>query len=164
MAAVASAHIIISYPGWRGNNLITNETHPYGMQWEFPCKAPVPNHRRLRMLISLQVVALVPPRIVHTGLQPAVLSHSSLAGSAATRRHLYMSIWALEPMVPIMVPSTWRTPWSHPSRSLAPQMDPTLGPSASLRSHCPRMLRSRPATSQLFKSLSWPSTVRPCTR
>jgi len=37
MATVVSAHSIISYPGWRGNNLITNETFPYGMQWIYPC-------------------------------------------------------------------------------------------------------------------------------
>ncbi|KAI8188037.1 hypothetical protein K4K51_007647 [Colletotrichum sp. SAR 10_75] len=37
LAATASAHIVISYPGWRGNNLITNETWPYGMQWNYPC-------------------------------------------------------------------------------------------------------------------------------
>ncbi|TQN66923.1 hypothetical protein CSHISOI_08304 [Colletotrichum shisoi] len=37
LAASASAHIVISYPGWRGNNLITNETYPYGMQWTYPC-------------------------------------------------------------------------------------------------------------------------------
>ncbi|KAK1574386.1 uncharacterized protein LY79DRAFT_523993 [Colletotrichum navitas] len=37
LAATASAHIVISYPGWRGNNLITNETFPYGMQWTYPC-------------------------------------------------------------------------------------------------------------------------------
>nr|XP_036574909.1 protein-like protein 2 [Colletotrichum truncatum]KAF6781394.1 protein-like protein 2 [Colletotrichum truncatum] len=37
LAATASAHIVISYPGWRGNNLITNETFPYGMQWSYPC-------------------------------------------------------------------------------------------------------------------------------
>jgi hypothetical protein len=42
-AALASAHTVITYPGWRGNNLITNETHPYGMQWMYPCKAsPLP--------------------------------------------------------------------------------------------------------------------------
>jgi len=34
---LAHAHTIISYPGWRGNTLITNETFPYGMQWTFPC-------------------------------------------------------------------------------------------------------------------------------
>lgn len=34
---MASAHIVISYPGWRGNNLITNETYPFGMQWMYPC-------------------------------------------------------------------------------------------------------------------------------
>lgn len=38
MATTASAHIVMSYPGWRGNNLITNETYPYGMQWEYPCE------------------------------------------------------------------------------------------------------------------------------
>ncbi|KAL2160984.1 hypothetical protein VTH06DRAFT_8696 [Thermothelomyces fergusii] len=36
-AALASAHTVITYPGWRGNNLITNETFPYGMQWMYPC-------------------------------------------------------------------------------------------------------------------------------
>lgn len=36
-AAVASAHTVITYPGWRGNNLITNKTFPYGMQWMYPC-------------------------------------------------------------------------------------------------------------------------------
>lgn len=38
LAAVASAHIVITYPGWRGNTLITNATFPYGMQWMYPCK------------------------------------------------------------------------------------------------------------------------------
>ncbi|KAK4135831.1 hypothetical protein BT67DRAFT_376679 [Trichocladium antarcticum] len=36
-AAVASAHTVISYPGWRGNNLVTNSTFPFGMQWMYPC-------------------------------------------------------------------------------------------------------------------------------
>ncbi|AEO54538.1 hypothetical protein MYCTH_2297204 [Thermothelomyces thermophilus ATCC 42464] len=36
-AALASAHTVITYPGWRGDNLITNETFPYGMQWMYPC-------------------------------------------------------------------------------------------------------------------------------
>lgn len=36
-AALVQAHTIITYPGWRGNNLITNDTFPYGMQWMFPC-------------------------------------------------------------------------------------------------------------------------------
>ncbi len=38
-AAVVSAHTVITYPGWRGDNLITNETFPYGMQWMYPCKS-----------------------------------------------------------------------------------------------------------------------------
>lgn len=36
-AALVSAHSIITYPGWRGNNLVTNETFPFGMQWVYPC-------------------------------------------------------------------------------------------------------------------------------
>lgn len=56
--AIASAHTIITYPGWRGNNLHTNGTlpelnpdtisidtfengshaFPFGMQWMYPCK------------------------------------------------------------------------------------------------------------------------------
>lgn len=37
-AVLASAHTIITYPGWRGNNLITNGSFPYGMQWMYPCE------------------------------------------------------------------------------------------------------------------------------
>lgn len=33
------AHVEITYPGWRGNNLITNSSFPYGMQRAFPCEA-----------------------------------------------------------------------------------------------------------------------------
>lgn len=36
-ATLASGHILITYPGSRGNNFITNETFPYGMQWSYPC-------------------------------------------------------------------------------------------------------------------------------
>lgn len=35
---VVDAHTVIVYPGWRGNNLITNDTFPYAMQWMYPCK------------------------------------------------------------------------------------------------------------------------------
>ncbi|KAM0545926.1 hypothetical protein ACHAO7_008061 [Fusarium culmorum] len=37
LATIVSAHSVITYPGWRGNNLITNATFPYGMQWIYPC-------------------------------------------------------------------------------------------------------------------------------
>ena len=49
--ATASAHTVITYPGWRGDNLHANGTvedtnglgtdgeyWPYGMQWSYPCK------------------------------------------------------------------------------------------------------------------------------
>jgi hypothetical protein len=45
-AAVASAHVVISYPGWRGNNLVTNESFPFGMQWMYPCGGVKPTSNR----------------------------------------------------------------------------------------------------------------------
>ncbi|KAK2000480.1 hypothetical protein LX36DRAFT_679640 [Colletotrichum falcatum] len=37
LATLAQGHTVISYPGWRGNTFITNETYPFGMQWTYPC-------------------------------------------------------------------------------------------------------------------------------
>ncbi|KAK2034901.1 hypothetical protein LX32DRAFT_688886 [Colletotrichum zoysiae] len=37
LAALAQGHTVISYPGWRGNTFVTNETYPFGMQWTYPC-------------------------------------------------------------------------------------------------------------------------------
>jgi len=36
-AAVVDAHTVLTYPGWRGDNLVTNDTFPFGMQWMYPC-------------------------------------------------------------------------------------------------------------------------------
>lgn len=58
LISLTHAHIVITYPGWRGDNLHTNGTvvdtnglsngfandttdgklWPYGMQWSYPCK------------------------------------------------------------------------------------------------------------------------------
>jgi hypothetical protein len=38
-ASLVSAHTILTYPGWRGDNLVTNDTFPYGMQWMYPCES-----------------------------------------------------------------------------------------------------------------------------
>jgi len=35
--SLVEAHTVLTYPGWRGDNLITNATFPYGMQWMYPC-------------------------------------------------------------------------------------------------------------------------------
>lgn len=40
-AALAQGHLVLTYPGWRGNTFITNETFPFGMQWTYPCRFPV---------------------------------------------------------------------------------------------------------------------------
>ncbi|KAF6819439.1 hypothetical protein CPLU01_13031 [Colletotrichum plurivorum] len=36
-ASLAQAHVAITYPGWRGNNILTNDTFPFGMQFAYPC-------------------------------------------------------------------------------------------------------------------------------
>jgi len=63
--AIASAHTVITYPGWRGDNLHQtgtddefvesgglgvgpNNTYPYGMQWIYPCGGmPLTTNRTL---------------------------------------------------------------------------------------------------------------------
>lgn len=35
--ATVQAHVVITYPGWRGNNLGRNDEFPFGMQWMYPC-------------------------------------------------------------------------------------------------------------------------------
>ena len=57
ISSLVSAHTVITYPGWRGDNLHSNGTDqnfidggglgvgpnnsfPYGMQWMYPCKTP----------------------------------------------------------------------------------------------------------------------------
>lgn len=39
LASVAEAHVAITYPGWRGNNIVSNDTFPFGMQWLYPCES-----------------------------------------------------------------------------------------------------------------------------
>ncbi|KAI0476586.1 hypothetical protein GGR56DRAFT_481500 [Xylariaceae sp. FL0804] len=36
-STLAAAHTVMVYPGWRGDNLVTNSSWPYGMQWIYPC-------------------------------------------------------------------------------------------------------------------------------
>jgi hypothetical protein len=37
---IVQAHVVITYPGWRGNNLALNDEFPFGMQWMYPCMYP----------------------------------------------------------------------------------------------------------------------------
>jgi len=38
LLGLGDAHTVMTYPGWRGDNLVTNDTFPYGMQWMYPCE------------------------------------------------------------------------------------------------------------------------------
>lgn len=108
-AALVSAHTVITYPGWRGDNLKTTEEFPYGMQWMYPCEscklslspfnlsfpiwvltktAPY-EVNLLTLVVLLQVVELGPQKTGHIGRQQVVLSPSSRVGSKATRPPSY---------------------------------------------------------------------------
>lgn len=72
--SLAAAHTVITYPGWRGNNLHTsgdlpqhnasllgmnwvpeNDSYsfPYGMQWMYPCKPSPASQYTAAKLIRL---------------------------------------------------------------------------------------------------------------
>jgi len=73
-----SAHTVITYPGWRGNNLHTNGTvfdtnglisggnnasgeyWPYGMQWDYPCGGMPTSTNRTKWPIGGGALALQP--------------------------------------------------------------------------------------------------------
>jgi hypothetical protein len=107
-ASIARAHTVITYPGWRGNNLHTNGTlpednpdalgitysengttsFPWGQQWIYPCKrsrshdqSPAVNDR---LTSRSQVAACLNRQIAPSGQSTAAVSPSSRAGSRAT--------------------------------------------------------------------------------
>jgi len=60
LLSVVNAHTILTYPGWRGNNLVTNETYPFGMQWMYPCGGHPPTTNRTKWPITGGAVAFQP--------------------------------------------------------------------------------------------------------
>ncbi|KAF1919452.1 hypothetical protein BDU57DRAFT_442872 [Ampelomyces quisqualis] len=81
--SLASAHTVIVYPGWRGNNIITNGTmspqdnqiipgslgithnngtlgFPYGMQWMYPCGGMATSRNRTNWPIKGGAISIQP--------------------------------------------------------------------------------------------------------
>ncbi|KAH7065709.1 hypothetical protein BKA63DRAFT_524461 [Paraphoma chrysanthemicola] len=81
--SVASAHTVITYPGWRGNNIHTNGTisdtdpnikagsiginyengtygFPYGMQWMYPCGGMPTSQNRTKWPLKGGAIAIQP--------------------------------------------------------------------------------------------------------
>jgi len=79
--AVVSAHTVITYPGWRGNNIHTNGTYangavipgslgitfdngtlgfPYGMQWMYPCGGMPTSRNRTKWPVGGGAIAIQP--------------------------------------------------------------------------------------------------------
>lgn len=59
-AGIAQAHTVITYPGWRGNNLGMNEAHPFGMGWSYPCGGLAPTQNRTAWPIGGGAIAFQP--------------------------------------------------------------------------------------------------------
>ncbi|KAH8680517.1 hypothetical protein BX600DRAFT_444586 [Xylariales sp. PMI_506] len=76
-SSVAWAHVVITYPGWRGDNLGLNGTvadtdglgvgvsgsellYPYGMQWIYPCGGMPISSNRTKWPVAGGAVALQP--------------------------------------------------------------------------------------------------------
>ncbi|KXH60632.1 hypothetical protein CNYM01_00109 [Colletotrichum nymphaeae SA-01] len=58
--ALGHGHTVLSYPGWRGNTFITNETYPFGMQWTYPCGGLGVTQNRTHWPISGGALAVQP--------------------------------------------------------------------------------------------------------
>ncbi|KAI9755684.1 MAG: hypothetical protein M4579_004182 [Chaenotheca gracillima] len=58
--SLVSAHTVITYPGWRGDTLKTNDDFPYGMQWEYPCGGLPVTKNRTNWPITGGAIALQP--------------------------------------------------------------------------------------------------------
>jgi len=57
---LVEAHTVITYPGWRGDNLVTNDTFPYGMQWMYPCGGMPTTTNRTLWPVGGGAIALQP--------------------------------------------------------------------------------------------------------
>ncbi|TVY59447.1 hypothetical protein LCER1_G000034 [Lachnellula cervina] len=73
-ALQVTAHTVITYPGWRGDNLITNDTFPYGMQWMYPCGGMPTTTNRTLWPINGGAIALQPAFIPYPS--PSSFTHS----------------------------------------------------------------------------------------
>jgi len=60
LLAGGDAHTVVTYPGWRGDNLITNDTFPYGMQWMYPCGGMPTTTNRTLWPVNGGAIALQP--------------------------------------------------------------------------------------------------------
>jgi hypothetical protein len=78
LAALVEAHSVLVYPGTRGNNLITNDTFPYGMQWMYPCKLHHLKQTTPKALFFLKISLLTKTptrRRLRNHQQPHILAH-----------------------------------------------------------------------------------------
>ncbi|TVY80812.1 Uncharacterized protein LSUE1_G003264 [Lachnellula suecica] len=60
LSVEVAAHTVITYPGWRGDNLVTNDTFPYGMQWMYPCGGMPTTTNRTLWPVTGGAIALQP--------------------------------------------------------------------------------------------------------
>lgn len=117
LSSLVSSHTVITYPGWRGDNLLktgdveaeqglgvgSNDTYPYGMQWIYPCSEnPFTISLKDPWLIFSKAEACEYRTIVLAGPSVAARLVSNLAGSRGTRRPSSTLISARAPSLRII--------------------------------------------------------------
>lgn len=107
-ASLVSSHLVLTYPGWRGDNLLSNgsieessglgvgpnNSYPFGMQWIYPCESSdlvLITHKITDLSQAADLQCLI---IERNGPSEVVRLLSSLVGLQATRMHYSISIWA----------------------------------------------------------------------
>jgi hypothetical protein len=166
--SIANAHTVITYPGWRGNNLHTNGTvpehnpeaigvdydngtvsFPWGMQWIYPCKYTTTRDKNIdkisQLTLNHQAAACHNQPTAPNGLSTEAVSQSNPDGSQATASPCSTSTLAsTSPAGPHL--GTCRTPSYHPSSSWAQTTWSTQANSAYRKSACRRILIFKSAT------------------
>ncbi|KAH9210747.1 hypothetical protein DL95DRAFT_370494 [Leptodontidium sp. 2 PMI_412] len=57
---IVNTHTVITYPGWRGDNLAITEEFPFGMQWSYPCGGIPPTKNRTNWPVTGGAIAVQP--------------------------------------------------------------------------------------------------------
>ena len=158
--SIARAHTVITYPGWRGNNLHTNGTlpsenpeslgidfsdngtvaFPWGQQWIYPCRRSIHEclrKRNDRLTLHLQAAACHNRLTAPSGQSTVVDFPSSQAGSPVTALRCSTSISASLKKAVLRLPIC-HTRLFRRSSSWVRTISNTLVSSVCHKSACPK--------------------------
>jgi len=142
LSSLVSAHNVITYPGWRGDNLHSNgtaeessglgvgpnNTYPYGMQWMYPCGGMSMTTNRTKWPIGGGAVAVQPGWFTN---HPTAFMYINL-GIGTTPQNYSMN---MVPVFQIVGPSKFAYPGGFclPQVPLPQGYVPQIGDNASIQ-------------------------------